>query len=301
MKSFSALVLLVAFTIPARAAFFTNSPDADAFVRAATPTLNYGAAGSLSVSGINATNAAGFTNGVFDSFLRFNTAALTANFNTAFGANNWAVSGARLLVTEVAAPAQTNFNRGKGAFEIRWIANTNWVEGTGMPNAPTTDGIVYTNEMTLLDSNADASLGVFTNAGANGAESFSLALPAVFTASISAGQEVGLFLTANDPKIGFTFNSQNFGTASARPFLIVSAVPRPGLTAINLAGTNVVLSATNGVTGGTYQVLSSTNAALPLGQWTPVATNILNSNGDFSIAVTNAATAPQQFFLLQTQ
>jgi hypothetical protein len=301
MKFFLTLFTAILIAGSSHAAFFTNSPDADAFVRASAPTSNYGAAGSVSVSGINATNAAGFTNGVFDSFIRFNTAAMVVNFNSAFGPNNWAVSGAKLLVTEVGAPAQTNFNRGKGSFEIRWIANTNWIEGTGMPMAPTTDGIAYTNETTLLNNNTDASLGVFTNAGANGAISFPLALPAVFTGSLSAGDEVDFFLTAADPKIGFTFNSQNFGTASARPFLIISAVPRPGIFAINLSGTNIVLAATNGVAGGTYYVLSSTNMALPLNQWAPVATNAPAGNGNFTITVTNASTAPQQFFILQTQ
>jgi hypothetical protein len=288
-----------------RAAFFTNSPDADAFVRAAATNSNYGAAGALSVSGANATNSSGvIVNGAFDSFIRFNTAAMATNFNAVFGANNWAVSGARLVVTEIGAPPQTIFNRGKGAFEIRWIANTNWIEGTGTPMIPTTDGIVYTNETTLLNSNTDASLGVFTNAGVNAVDSFKLVLPAVFTGSLAAGGEVDLFLTAADLTIGFTMDSQNFGTASARPFLIISAVPQPGISAVNLSGTNVVLAATNGVAGGTYYVLSSTNLALPLAQWTPVATNVPAGNGNFGITVTNAASAgapAQHFFILQTQ
>ena len=157
---------------------------------------------------------------------------------------------------------------------------------------------------TLLNSNTDASLGVFTNAGANAAISFQLALPSVFVNDLIAGGEVDLFLTAADLKIGFTFNSQNFGTASARPFVIISAVPRPGITAISLNSTNLVLTATNGVAGGTYYVLTSTNLSQPLSQWLPVATNVLTANGNFSITATNAVnvSAPwQQFFILQTQ
>jgi hypothetical protein len=305
MKIVLTLLSSVLIAGSTRAAFFTNSPDADAFVRAAATNLNYGLAGSLSVSGANATNSMGvITNGAFDSFIRFNTAAMVTNFNTVFGSNNWAISGARLLVTEVAAPAQAIFNRDTGSFEIRWIANTNWTEGTGTPMAPTMNGIVYTNETTLLNSNTDASLGVFTNAGANAAISFQLALPSVFVNDLIAGGEVDLFLTAADLKIGFTFNSQNFGTASARPFVIISAVPRPGITAISLNSTNLVLTATNGVAGGTYYVLTSTNLSQPLSQWLPVATNVLTANGNFSITATNAVnvSAPwQQFFILQTQ
>jgi hypothetical protein len=49
--------------------------------------------------------------------------------------------------------------------------------------------------------------------------------------------------------------------------------------------------------------LISTNAALPLGQWQPVATNELNTTGNFSITATNAVdpNAPQRFYILQAQ
>jgi hypothetical protein len=304
MKYLFTLLSFVVIAGSARAAFVTNNPDADAFVRSNAPTLNYGAAGSLSVSGITATNASGVTNGAFDTFIRFNTAAMVTSFNSAFGSNNWVIGSARMVLTEVGAHAQTIFNRGKGSFEIRWIANTNWIEGTGMPNTPTTDGICYNNEATLLNTSTDASLGIYTNAGVNFTNSFQLGLPSVFVSDLAAGGEVDFFLTAASPKIGFAFNSQNFGTASARPFLIISAVPSPGITSFNLVTTNLVFTGTNGVAGGTYYVLGSTYMASPLSQWLPVVTNVLTANGPFTITATNALngnSASQQFFILQTQ
>ena len=127
----------------ATAATFTNSVSADAFVRADAATLNYGGAGGLSVSGSAATNASGIANGVFDTFIRFNTAGMVAHFDSLFGPANWEVSGAALRVTEQGASNNALFNRGVGAFEILWIANDGWMEGTGNPNAPTTTGITY--------------------------------------------------------------------------------------------------------------------------------------------------------------
>ena len=59
---------------------------------------------------------------------------MVANFNSLFGSNNWVISRARLQTTEIGTPANTIFNQGKGAFEIRWIADDNWAEGTGTPN-----------------------------------------------------------------------------------------------------------------------------------------------------------------------
>ena len=70
-----------------------------------------------------------------------------------------------MRVVEVGSPANTIFTRGKGGFEIFWISNDSWTEGTGMPMGPTMDGIVYTNEPMLLTNTV--SLGVFTNAAVN--------------------------------------------------------------------------------------------------------------------------------------
>jgi hypothetical protein len=83
----------------------------------------------------------------------------------------------------------------------------------------------------------------------------------------------------------------------------VSVVPlsQPVLTGISLAGTNLVLSANNGLWNGTYLALTSTNVAQPLSQWTPVATNTLDGSGPFTIIVTNGANASEskRFFALQ--
>lgn len=304
VRIFLTLLSLTVIAGSTRGAVFTNSVSADAFVCAAAPTLNYGKAGALSVSGPAAANSLGATNGVFDSFIRFNTAALVTNFDSAFGSNNWAISRATLLVTEVGAPANPMFNRGTGAFEIRWIAHDNWIEGTGTPSLPTTNGITYNEEPALLNNATDASLGAFTNAGMDGSLSFSLGLPAAFVNNLKAGGDVSLYLTAIDPGIGFTFHSHDYGTLSDWPVLEISAAPRPGLLSISVSRTNVVLTGTNGAAGGLYYVLSSTNAAFPLNQWLPVATNVLSASGNFAITVTNAASAnapSRQFFTLRAQ
>jgi hypothetical protein len=304
MKYLLTLPLMISLAGPARGAVFTNLFSADAFVRSNAPASNYGGAGALSVSGTQATNALGTMNGAFDSFIRCNTAAAVSNFNSLYGVGNWVINGATLQVFETGAPANNLFNRGVGVFEIRWIANDTWTEGTGMPNGPTTNGVSYSLEPTLLNSGTDLPLGTFTNTGTDTNLSFALTLPGGFITDITSGSEVGIFMTALEPGTGFTFNSRSFMTNSQRPVLLISALPQPGIAAIQLSGTDVVLSATNGASGANYSVLTSTNIALSLNQWTTLGSSVLSSNGDFSITLTNAVdtSAPaEHYFVLQTR
>lgn len=80
-------------------------------------------------------------------------------------------------------------------------------------------------------------------------------------------------------------------------------MPQPGITKISISGTQLVLDGTNGLASGTYYVLTSTNAALPLIQWTRVATNMLSTNGNFTFPVPNAVNPAEakRFFALQLQ
>jgi uncharacterized repeat protein (TIGR03803 family) len=80
-------------------------------------------------------------------------------------------------------------------------------------------------------------------------------------------------------------------------------LPVLAITGLSVAGTNLVITATNGIAGEFYEVLASSNMSVPPRLWLPVATNILTDGGNFTITVTNAVspTASQQFYLLQTQ
>jgi hypothetical protein len=80
----------------------------------------------------------------------------------------------------------------------------------------------------------------------------------------------------------------------------------PGITGISLVGGaggggggNVVIHGTNGDTGATYYLLTSTNLTTPLSQWQAVATNVVSSS-TFTFIGTNAITPNrgQQFYIL---
>jgi fibronectin-binding autotransporter adhesin len=81
----------------------------------------------------------------------------------------------------------------------------------------------------------------------------------------------------------------------------VVSVPVPVINSAFISGTNIVLAGTNGYPSDGYVLLSSTNVALPITNWTHVLTNSYDGSGNFS--VTNAITTnvPQQFYLLQSR
>src|SRR5262249_25820940 len=160
----------------AQSAVITVVPDADAFVRSAAPASNYGGSGALSVSGSAAGNDVGQQNGLFDTLMRFPLTNVVTSFDGAFCGQNWVVTRVRLMLTESAAPDNAIFNRGVSGFEVRWLASDAWLEGTGRPNAPTSDGVAWQDLAGIVNSNLDTTLGVFTNAGADGPEYFTLAL-----------------------------------------------------------------------------------------------------------------------------
>lgn len=76
----------------------------------------------------------------------------------------------------------------------------------------------------------------------------------------------------------------------------------PVVTRASLIGTNIVLVGTDGVPGGSYVLLSSSDLALPGGAWMPLQTNRFDAAGNFVCMVGLAETQQQfRFFLLQLQ
>src|SRR5262249_23507876 len=133
------------------------SPGADSFIRSEAPASNYGAAGALSVSGAAAVNGSGIQNGSFDSLMRFSTTDALLALDAAFACHDWVITRVTLFLTEMAAPDNAIFNRGIGAFEVRWQAADGWIEGTGRPMAPGTDGVTWDALSGLVNSNLDTS------------------------------------------------------------------------------------------------------------------------------------------------
>ena len=82
-------------------------------------------------------------------------------------------------------------------------------------------------------------------------------------------------------------------------FLNVTATNPPVLGGIQLAGTNLILTGSNGITGANYLLLAATNLSLPLTSWTLLSTNQFGSHGSVNLTNPLDPTRPQMFYRLR--
>lgn len=75
----------------------------------------------------------------------------------------------------------------------------------------------------------------------------------------------------------------------------------PLISSVNISGTHLTINAIEGMENESCAILTSPSLSVPLNLWTPLATNVLASGGDFTITVTNALNSGsmQEFFTLQ--
>ena len=116
----------------------------------------------------------------------------------------------------------------------------------------------------------------------------------LFNASAFAGAFSNLALPALTP--GLTWNAATLHTDGW--LRVVSNTP-PVIGGVALNGSGLVISGSGGAPGATYFVLTATNIAQPLLQWTPVLTNMFDGGGNFGFTNAMAPATGQQFFRLR--
>ena len=237
MMRIVALILLAVASAPlaARSASFGANPITDAFVTTG-PTgnlsgSNYGGAGAVSLS------APGLPQGEFQSVLRFDLSGAVAAFNAVFGAGQWNVQSVALQLTATTNSHPIFNTPAAGQFEISWMQNDSWVEGTGTPVSPGATGITFTSLQSTFIGAGDEALGTFAFDGStSGSFSYSLGLSPGLVADVLAGSILGVRLFAEDGSASGVFYSRSFGTTAFRPLLTVVAVPEPDPLALAALG-----------------------------------------------------------------
>jgi glucuronoarabinoxylan endo-1,4-beta-xylanase len=80
----------------------------------------------------------------------------------------------------------------------------------------------------------------------------------------------------------------------------VALMTPPRITGVQMLAGNVVVTGTNGNAPGNYfYTLAATNLALPLANWTMLATNSFGAGGGFVFTNTFDSSKPQQFYILR--
>lgn len=108
--------------------------------------------------------------------------------------------------------------------------------------------------------------------------------------------------TSAVPGYGTSFRalSANFFAATNGTFASVTIVEiafTPTITqGITRAGNQVIINGAGGLAGAPYRILTTTNVALPITQWTPMATNQFGVSGVFSYTNVIPPNTPAQYF-----
>lgn len=107
----------------------------------------------------------------------------------------------------------------------------------------------------------------------------------------------GSFSSISLPPLGLNLSWTN--KLAVDGSLEVVSGPVPQFTGISKSGTNVILTGTGGIANTSYVVLTATNAAQPLNQWTSIATNQFGAGGTFILTNGINPGTPQRFFMLR--
>ena len=86
---------------------------------------------------------------------------------------------------------------------------------------------------------------------------------------------------------------------NASGVLTVVTAP-PVINSVAISSSALVLQGSSGVPGATFYLLSSTNLATPIINWTRLLTNSFDSNGDFDFTNLLNTNSSQSFFRLQS-
>ena len=202
------------------------------------------------------------------------------------------LSGNGVVNGKLTANAGSTISPGVGAIGVLTVNNNIVLSGTNIMELDQDNG---TNDM--LKTGTTITYGgtlSFVNLGSpltNGS-SFKL-----FSASSYSGSFATI--TPATPGSGLAWNT-NALTTTGTISVVATATPQPvHITSISVSGTTLNISATNGVHGGQYVLLGTTNVAKPLSQWTPIMTNNFNGSGNLNLStnIINPA-VPRQFYII---
>jgi hypothetical protein len=124
--------------------------------------------------------------------------------------------------------------------------------------------------------------------------------PGTYSFAQLNGEFPGNFPAAWPLQAGSTVNIGSGGiTVLVGPAATTSGKPAK-FVGVTLFGGNITLSGTNGAASGKYQLLTTTNLALSLTNWTVLTNASFDANGNFSVTVPVNSADHQQFYSIES-
>ncbi|MGH7952542.1 MAG: autotransporter-associated beta strand repeat-containing protein [Limisphaerales bacterium] len=118
----------------------------------------------------------------------------------------------------------------------------------------------------------------------------------LFSAASYHGGFTNIFPAIPALNLAWDTNALSSGILS----IVAMPTPPPKIGVVKINTNNFILSGSNGVPNWPYYVLTSTNLALPLSQWTVIATNTFDGGGNFNLTNANLNML-RAFYLLKLQ
>jgi hypothetical protein len=300
------LILAGVGTLAPAQVTYTGTTSDDAFLATGSPSnplgtdltnANFGAAGVLYIA------PATSPNGEYQSVLKFDLSGATNLFAATYG-SNWTITAISLKLTgNVAGPGEQPQNLifnpiSDGNFVIEWLADDNWVEGTGRPMNPTADGVTYASLPALLAEPHDVlCTNTYVPPGdsiPNIPETWPLPLDQNLVTNIADGGPVSFRFYAADNQVSYLFNSHNYGNGN-QPLINITASPL--LKILSGYFTNGIFHlAGMGGTNTPYQVQASTN--LNTANWQVLGTATSDITGAIRFDDPAAASHNQRYYRL---
>jgi hypothetical protein len=129
-----------------------------------------------------------------------------------------------------------------------------------------------------------------TNSGGFGVGTYTLF---TYGGTLTFGQ---LVLASAPPGYNYSFDTNSPGIVK---LVVASPIPPSFSNSVPVGDGGLVFSGGGGTPLADYYVLASTNVALPLADWTRIATNQFDSSGNFIITNAIGTNVPQNYYLLQ--
>jgi len=252
-----------------------NSIVTPARVRVTAPATDFIFSGTGGIAGSTA-------------FFKWGASTLTVNTTNTYTGWTWVTAGTLLV------------NGNESAVTNTWMVTTNATLG----GSGTIGGAVILEAGASATNVVGSPLTVTNSLTLNGN-----AMNVSTLSALGAGDY--LLITNTAAAISGSFAAVNVsgagvaGTASIvttpdAVTLHVAASSAPGnFSGISVSGTTLTLNVTNGPANGAWTLLSSTNVATPLSQWTTNRTGNYDGSGNLSTNLLNTATNPMEFFILK--